>query len=192
MRRTCAIDLACVLCVDCFRAADHEGHEVLFGQAFSFAPSCDCGNPTVWHDDAHLGCANHPRLPLGTMAPLHPDTTNDPKIPSALIKAVYETIVICLEFTIQVLQHSQRPQEHGDLPKDEASMRLPESVTGEAREKRGKGPWSVILWADEKHVAKEVTRQVRDALGVRWETAEGYVREVEEMVSIPVNTTAHR
>jgi len=95
---------------------------------------------------------------------------------------MYETIVLCLEFIIQVLQYGPPPTEYGNLPKDEIDMRLAEENTGEAREKRGKGPWSVVLWADEKHVAKEVTRQIRDALGVSWETAERYAKEVEEVV----------
>jgi len=183
--RTCAIDQACVLCVDCFHAANHEGHEVLFGQTFSFAAACDCGDPTAWRDDEHLGCSQHPRLPPGNLAPSHSlgFTTDDPRIPPALIKALYETIVLCLEFIIQVLQHSPLPTEYGILPKDEITMRLAEDNTGEGRERRGKGPWSVILWSDEKHVVREVTRQIRDALGVSWETAERYAKEVEEVVS---------
>ena len=44
--RTCAADSSCVLCVDCFQASDHDGHEVLFGQSYSFASACDCGDPT--------------------------------------------------------------------------------------------------------------------------------------------------
>ena len=95
---------------------------------------------------------------------------------------MYETVVLCLEFIIQVFIHSPLPTEYGNLPKDEIEMRLAENNTGEARERRGKGPWSVVLWADEKHVAKEVTRQIRDSLGVSWETAERHAEEVEGVV----------
>ena len=182
--RTCAKEQSCVLCVDCFHAADHEGHEVLFGQSFSFAAACDCGDPTAWRDDEHLGCSHHPRLPRGAQPRSYPQgyNTDDPRIPPALIKAMYETVVLCLEFIIQVFIHSPLPTEYGNLPKDEIEMRLAENNTGEARERRGKGPWSVVLWADEKHVAKEVTRQIRDSLGVSWETAERHAEEVEGVV----------
>ena len=64
-----------------------------------------------------------------------------------------------------------------------AAMRLPEQVTGVPWKFRGCGPWSVVVWADEKHTAKEFTRQIRDATGVEWETAEQYVRDIEERVS---------
>lgn len=184
MSRTCAVDQSCILCVDCFHAAEHEGHEVLFGQSFSFAAACDCGDPTAWRNDEYLGCDHHPRLPLGSEVPPQPPgfTSDDPRM-APLVKAMYTTVVLCLEFIIQVLPNSPLPSEYGRLPKDEIEMRLAEISTGEGREKRGKGPWSVVLWSDEKHVAKEVTRQIRDALGVTWETAERYAKEVEEVVS---------
>ena len=102
-----------------------------------------------------------------------------------MIKALFETIVLCLEFIIQVLQHSPLPTAYGRLPKDEIEMRLAENNTGEPRERRGKGPWAVILWADDKHVWKEVTRQIRDALGASWESSERYAKQVEEVVSTP-------
>jgi E3 ubiquitin-protein ligase UBR1 len=42
----------------------------------------------------------------------------------------------------------------------------------------------VIVWADEKHTAKEVTRQIRDATGVEWQVAEQYAKDIEERVSL--------
>lgn len=178
--RTCAVDQSCVLCVNCFHASNHEGHEVLFGQSFSFAAACDCGDSSAWKDDEHLGCSHHPRIPFVAQVPAR--TPDDPRM-AGLIKAIHQTIVICLDFVMQVMQHSPLPTEYGNLPKDEIEMRLAETSTGEEKGKRGKGPWSVVLWADEKHVAKEVTRQIRDALGVTWETAERHAKEVEEVVS---------
>jgi E3 ubiquitin-protein ligase UBR1 len=62
-------------------------------------------------------------------------------------------------------------------------MREPEEMTSVPRDLRGKGPWSVVVWADDKHTAKEFTRQIRDAAGVSHKTAETYTREIEEVVS---------
>ncbi|WVQ99973.1 hypothetical protein IAU59_007116 [Kwoniella sp. CBS 9459] len=176
--KTCAITPSVVMCADCFRASDHEGHEVLFGQSYSFSASCDCGDPTAWRDGAHLGCSYHPPLPVGESAKPLPTKY---ELPDALLIAIHRTIVICLEFIIQVLQHSSLPSEYGRLPKTEEEMLANETITGEPKEKRSKGPWGVVMWQDEKHVLREMTRQVRDALGVKWEVAEQWVREVDEV-----------
>lgn len=186
MGRTCAIDQGCVLCVDCFKASDHDGHEVLFGQTYTFATSCDCGDRSAWRDDEHLGCSYHPPLPHESdPSPVVPKSplSEDPAVPDAVIRALYETIVICLEFIIKTAQHSHLPMEHGILPKDETEMRGADRPTGEAQTSRSKGPWGVTLWADEKHVVKEVARQIRDAIGIGYEEAERFTKEVEDIVS---------
>ncbi|OCF37903.1 ubiquitin-protein ligase [Kwoniella heveanensis BCC8398] len=176
--KTCAITPSVVLCADCFKASDHEGHEVLFGQSYSFSASCDCGDPTAWRTDSHLGCSHHPPLPLGESPKPLPTKY---ELPDALLIAIHRTIVICLEFIIQVLQHSSLPSEYGHLPKTEEEMLTSETITGEPKDRRGKGPWGVVMWQDEKHVLREMTRQVRDALGVKWEVSEQWVREVDEV-----------
>lgn len=175
--RTCALDPSCVLCIDCFKASDHEGHEVLFGQSFSFAAACDCGDTAAWRQNSSLGCSHHPPLPPRTPRKINANTfvTDSSDTPVALQKAIYDTIVICLEYIIEVFQYSPLPSEFGKLPKDEAEMR--------SSDKNRHGPWSVVLWADDKHVWKEVTRQVRDAMGVRWEEAEAWAKEAEVVVS---------
>ncbi|WWC90739.1 uncharacterized protein L201_005676 [Kwoniella dendrophila CBS 6074] len=212
--KTCAINPSVVLCADCFHASDHEGHEVLFGQSYSFSASCDCGDPSAWRSTAstsftessssaststtsinnrEIGCKNHPSLGLGEK----PIQTLKYEIPDNLLLSIHKTIVIILEFIIQTLQHSLLPSEYGNLPKTESELKDDDSSsssssvkekhnsfftsTGESKEKRSKGPWSVIMWQDEKHVLKEMTRQLRDALGIKWEIAESWVREVDEV-----------
>ena len=64
--------------------------------------------------------------------------------------------------------------------------------TAEPRETRDKGPWSVAVYADDKHVLREVTRQMRDALGVSWETAEQLAKEADEKVSSSVELADRR
>ncbi|ORX38539.1 ubiquitin-protein ligase [Kockovaella imperatae] len=180
--KTCAADASCVLCVDCFSASDHEGHEILFGQSFSFAAACDCGDSSAWLEGANNGCEDHPPLPPDEEAidpPLGFITAA--KVPAALLSDLYTTIVICLEFIINTMQHSPLPSTYSDLPKDLKEMMSSSSnfPTGEPIDRRSAGPWSVILWADEKHVMKEVTRQIRDALGLPWNAASYMAREAD-------------
>ena len=188
--RTCAIDPNCVLCVDCFKASDHEGHEVLFGQSYSFATACDCGDATAWRNPGNLGCEHHPPLPLGEEGPPLPSWSSTEglhsNVPVELIMAILETVEICLDFIIDTMQHSPQPSEYGSLPLDEKELKdpLPDCGTGEPKDKRALGPWSVVLWTDDKHVLKEVARQIRDALGCKYEDAERYAREVESEVSV--------
>lgn len=111
--------------------------------------------------------------------------TDDKDIPLALIHALHQTIVIVLDFIIAVLQFSPPTSEYGTLPNTEEEMREPEKVTARPKEQRGTGPWSVVIWADDRHTIKEVTRQIRDACGVSLETAEAWAREAEEVVSPP-------
>ncbi|KAL1406424.1 E3 ubiquitin-protein ligase ubr1 [Vanrija albida] len=173
--KTCANDTSCILCVDCFNAGNHEGHEVLFGLSYTFATVCDCGDSSAWKNNGHLGCAQHPPLPEGA-AP-----RPQPEVPQALCQALYDTIVTVLEFIIQVIQHSPLPSEFGKLPSTREEMKADTGPSGEPEDRRGRGPWAVTAWADDKHVLREVTRQFRDALGVTWDTADRYAKEMDEV-----------
>nr|XP_019011443.1 ubiquitin-protein ligase [Kwoniella pini CBS 10737]OCF50224.1 ubiquitin-protein ligase [Kwoniella pini CBS 10737] len=185
--KTCAINPSVVLCADCFQASNHEGHEVLFGQSYSFSASCDCGDPSAWRSSATIngnlnpgkavGCSHHPPLAKNEK----PTQTLKYEIPDNLLLSIHRTIVIILEFIIQTLQHSLLPSEYSSLPKTETELRDSDNPTGEAKERRSRGPWSVVMWQDEKHVLNEMTRQLRDALGIKWEVAEQWIREVDEV-----------
>ena len=48
--RDCASDLTCVLCEDCFKNGNHEGHNVKYYLSFGSGGCCDCG------DDEVCGC----------------------------------------------------------------------------------------------------------------------------------------
>ncbi|KAL7569357.1 hypothetical protein ACA910_010445 [Epithemia clementina (nom. ined.)] len=45
--RTCQTDATCVICDDCFRQSNHEGHEVYFHRT-SPGGCCDCGDVEAW------------------------------------------------------------------------------------------------------------------------------------------------
>ena len=57
------------------------------------------------------------------------------------------------------------------------------NFSSENLDRRVAGPWSVVLWADEKHVVREVTRQIRDSIRVQWKAAAYMVREMEDQAS---------
>ena len=45
--RTCQSDPNCVQCETCFRASNHEGHDILFHRAGP-GGCCDCGDTEAW------------------------------------------------------------------------------------------------------------------------------------------------
>lgn len=52
--RTCQTDPTCVICDDCFRRSDHQGHEVYFHRTTP-GGCCDCGDIEAWKID---GCCD--------------------------------------------------------------------------------------------------------------------------------------
>eukprot|EP00002_Diphylleia_rotans_P021245 TRINITY_DN4138_c0_g1_i6.p1 TRINITY_DN4138_c0_g1~~TRINITY_DN4138_c0_g1_i6.p1 ORF type:complete len:1527 (+),score=291.16 TRINITY_DN4138_c0_g1_i6:59-4639(+) len=54
---TCAHDETCVVCSDCFRHADHRGHN--FVMLSSGSGSCDCGDEQAWKPEGF--CSKHRR-----------------------------------------------------------------------------------------------------------------------------------
>lgn len=151
----------------------------MFGLSYTFAAVCDCGDPSAWRNNKHLGCAHHPPLPEGESPPRQQGNA-----PPALCQALYDTIVVVIEFIIRVLQHSPLPNDFGKLPATRAEMWMGTGPSGEPKDRRARGPWAVTGWADDKHVLREVTRQFRDALGVTWEVADKAAKEMDEVVSI--------
>lgn len=165
----------------------------MFGQSFSFATVCDCGDPAAWQEGHNVGCSHHPPIQPGQSPWPDPRlVTANPDTPNDLLLALYNTIIVCLEFVIGTLEHSLLPSELGNLPKDLEEMLSGVGGTAEPRETRDKGPWSVAVYADDKHVLREVTRQMRDALGVSWETAEQLAKEADEKVSSSVEPADRR
>lgn len=170
--------------MECFKASEHEGHEVLFGQSFSFATVCDCGDPSAWKEGHNIGCGHHPPLQPGESPWSDPKLiSSNMDIPHDLFMAIYHTIIVCLEFIIATLEHSLMPSELANLPQNLAEMLQGVGGTAEPKETRDKGPWSVAFYSDDKHVLREVTRQIKDALGVSAETAEQLAKEADEKVS---------
>jgi len=60
--RTCQTDATCVICDNCFRNSDHEGHDVFFHRTTP-GGCCDCGDREAWKVEGC--CATH--RPIETM-----------------------------------------------------------------------------------------------------------------------------
>ncbi|KAL3922161.1 MAG: hypothetical protein SGILL_002354 [Bacillariaceae sp.] len=59
--RTCQADETCILCHNCFKQSNHEGHDVAFYHAQA-GGCCDCGDPDAWDPAGfcpHHGPASH-------------------------------------------------------------------------------------------------------------------------------------
>ena len=69
--RTCQTDPTCVICDDCFRQSDHQGHEVYFHRTTP-GGCCDCGDLEAWKIE---GCCDvhRPHTQQAT-----PPSTDDP------------------------------------------------------------------------------------------------------------------
>lgn len=172
------------MCVDCFQASDHEGHDVLFGQSFSFSSACDCGDPEIWKDRGSLGCSHHPPALDDSDAEDERTLTTNADIPIPLMLALYKTIRILLDYVIHTLsQTSWNPNEYSRLPKDEQAMMLRANPIAGVSEGDGSAEMlSVVALSDDKHVMREVVRQIKDATGGTHEQAEKLARELDHTV----------
>lgn len=61
--RTCQADETCVLCHECFKGSNHEGHDVAFYHAQA-GGCCDCGDPNAWDESGF--CSHHGLLAVGS------------------------------------------------------------------------------------------------------------------------------
>jgi hypothetical protein len=57
--KTCALDDTCVLCVDCFKASDHSGHDTSFSISQGMSGFCDCGDIEAWKVEMFCGIHSH-------------------------------------------------------------------------------------------------------------------------------------
>ncbi|KAF1326238.1 E3 ubiquitin-protein ligase, partial [Globisporangium splendens] len=48
--KTCQLDETCVLCLNCYRNGNHEGHDIFFHRTFP-GGCCDCGDSEAWDPD---------------------------------------------------------------------------------------------------------------------------------------------
>lgn len=177
-----------MICVECFRHSDHEGHDVAFKTNYNFAPVCDCGALNLYKDPKLHSCIEHPIAdpddpPRDTFDPAY---TDSPDVPQEFKRALYETFVICIEYIIETFQCAPPPDNYGRLPKDLKELKRKWGLSYTSIHdawKRAEGPWSVAIFADERHNEPELVRQMAHATGADDEACTEWVRELDLIVS---------
>jgi len=87
--RTCQADSTCVICDNCFRNSDHNGHEVYFHRTTP-GGCCDCGDPEAWKSE---GCcdAHRPNVPCKVES-----TVDDPEEAVRMSEKSLQESIECL------------------------------------------------------------------------------------------------
>jgi E3 ubiquitin-protein ligase UBR1 len=172
-----------VLCSECFFASDHTGHDVTFGVAYSFSGYCDCGDPSSWSRPTN--CPHHPPTE-NLLEPSSSNLVNPPRhveLPTKRAQAIRATLELVLDYIIETF-------EAGPAEGNVTVPRTLEEVIFETQ-----GPYlmktkinlefvSLILWGDEKHTTKEVTRQLSHATGISTAEAAILANELDKQVSL--------
>ena len=167
--RNCALDESCVLCSVCFNASDHAGHDISFLTHMSGCGSCDCGDAEAWKRP--VICGVHTGAP-STAAP----------VPASFVTAFDAMLDQMLAFilaTLELAPASATP------PTTAGAIRqiLTPGERARGGVEGGRGPWSIVLWNDEKHNFGQVIDQVRRALG-----PDSTSRDFASRVAINVDT----
>lgn len=191
--RTCFHDISSLLCTDCFQHGNHEGHDVTFRTNYNFAPVCDCGAADLYktHEDGHHphSCKDHPRIsgPSQSSNPKwNAGSTDSPDVTEEFERALYDVFVACIEYVIEVFQVAPPPENYSKLPKDLKDMTTAWGINYTCLDdaaKRAEGPWSVAIFADERHSEPELLRQMQHATGADFDDCSDWIKEMDTLVS---------
>lgn len=66
----CGLDDTCVLCAQCFKASDHNGHNTSFHYSKGSGGCCDCGDSEAWK--VEQTCTIHCQKVASTNEPITP------------------------------------------------------------------------------------------------------------------------
>ncbi|KAF8525093.1 hypothetical protein BU17DRAFT_41819 [Hysterangium stoloniferum] len=182
--KDCSLDDSSVMCSQCFRATQHEGHNITFYISHQAGGCCDCGDSESWR--IRPNCPYHPpgtsrtprayttSTPASTMdvwsPSKHPTRTSTPL---ELRESMARTIAYAVDYALDTLTNSP-----DDIipPHGEHELR-----TQESGDPFGKEVYAVLLWNDEKHSFEEVINNVCEATGLpRYDVAEIVDRIDEE------------
>ncbi|WBW73165.1 N-end-recognizing protein, UBR ubiquitin-protein ligase E3 Ubr1 [Schizosaccharomyces osmophilus] len=153
--KTCSIDSNSALCVKCFRATNHHGHETSFTISAGSGGCCDCGNPSAWIRDMPCKIHNSSQNVGETQSDIQ---TIDEK----LALSIKTTIECVLDFILDVFHCSpenlKKMPTYESIIEDEHSSRLSEDKYGDIDDSCNL--YSLMLWNDEKHSFKQFYEQI--------------------------------
>lgn len=139
---TCGADPTCVMCMPCFNASNHEGHDVSFHRTAA-GGCCDCGDPEAWNPAGF--CTKHKG------ASEDDDYEPTEALPEQLRESgarVLRAVTSWIENTVLAGARSFDLSRAESLAKSE-----------EVRPKRSKKKlqWSLVVHNDDVHTYQEVT-----------------------------------
>lgn len=168
--KDCAIDPTTVFCSRCFHAThpqdspDHpfSNHQISFS-LMTAGGCCDCGDPEAWRIDpgrpAHLD---------------EPDNVNV-HLPEESLQRARLYVSAIIKFIIDTIAHS--PTEFTPPTNIPQVKSLP---TLKPESQSEPGPWSVVLWNDERHSFDEVIEQVSLAIDCSHSTSRTAAEHVDQ------------
>ncbi|KAF7728893.1 hypothetical protein EC973_005288 [Apophysomyces ossiformis] len=95
--RNCGLDDTCVFCTKCFRATDHDGHDVFFSVSLGSGGCCDCGDPEAWK--VPLQCKVHSPKVAATVE-ANERNSGRALVEPELVQSIRKTVVTVLNFLL--------------------------------------------------------------------------------------------
>lgn len=158
--RNCGTDETCVMCQKCYRASNHEGHDIVMSINGGSGGCCDCGDQEAWK--LEFRCRYH-------YSETPADSVLQPAVPDEMEARLRQTISQILDFFLDVMSHakdSAKPPQLDDDTSPELDV-VRSRLTGVnydgALESAIEVSWSTVLWNDEKHNFDEVIDIVKRA-----------------------------
>ncbi|KAJ1638133.1 putative zinc finger in N-recognin-domain-containing protein [Pavlovales sp. CCMP2436] len=119
--RTCQVDSTCVQCMDCFRDAQHDGHDVYFHRT-ARGGCCDCGDEEAWSPAGF--CSRH--TGLGAAYGQRGGCAALPEQLSETLPLVLDSVLQLLRLTLALTVASFHADHlPADAPSADADWRLP-------------------------------------------------------------------
>lgn len=153
MFRDCGRDESCVFCSDCFSPDQHQDHDVNFTTNQGAPISCVCPDAEAWKQPFDCPCHGLDK------------TEPNADLPDELVHALRHTIAAMLDFICTALAASPATMAPPSSPQNIPQMpSFSDLQQGRPSASSEKGPWSVVLWNDEKHSYDQVILQLCRAL----------------------------
>jgi hypothetical protein len=94
-----------------------------------------------------------------------------------------DTITLVVEYIILVLIQTPEVEAYGQLPESKEQLESHSCKYSSVPEGERGPPFAVVIYGTDRHTATEVTRQIRDAMGVSLQEANYITRELDTVVS---------
>lgn len=182
--RNCGMDDTCVLCQKCYKASNHEGHDVAMSINGGSGGCCDCGDPEAWR--LEMCCQYH-------FTKDKVENREQPVVQEEVLDRIRSTVASIFDFVLDVMSHAKESAKPPNLnddtnPKvDAARSRFTGERYNPSIETALESSWSTVLWNDEKHTFDEVIDIVKQARG----SNKAYGRQVAKLVDTRGRATVY-